>query len=104
MKKTLCDTHSEEIKELRKVKHKNANEISKLTLMHEENCKDIDDIKNDINDIKNNHLTHIENNIAGMKTDIEWLKESYSKLDKKFWALVIMGLGTLLGTFVNFLT
>jgi len=106
-----CDIHSKEIDELRRVKHKNTNEISKLKLMHEENLKDIDEIKVDINDIKNNHLTHIEKDIGTMQTDIattqtdiNWLKQSYTKLDKKFWAIVIMSLGTLLGTFINFIT
>ena len=103
-KKSQCDIHSEEIKELRRVKHVNSNEISKLKLMHDDNLKDIDVIKKDIDLIKNNHLSHMEKDIASMQTNIQWLKEKYNSMDKKFWALVIMSLGTLLSTVINFLT
>ena len=88
-KKSQCEIHSEEIKKVRERSHKNANEISKLKLMHEENLKDIEVIKKDINVIKNNHLSHMEKDISSMQTDIGWMK-------KFFWIVATASIGGLI--------
>lgn len=93
-KKSQCEIHAEEIKELRKIKHVNSNEISKLKLMHEENLKDIDVIKKDLFTIKENHLSHIEKDVAV-------LKENVKRIDKIQWAVLGFTFASLVGIVIN---
>ena len=104
----MCKSHDKQIDVLQKQvehatqsRHKNAGQISVLKAQHDTLCKDIGDIQDDLQTIKENHISHIESDMASVKSDIGWLKERYEKLDKKFWAVLMLGISTLIGIVVN---
>lgn len=104
----MCKSHAKQIDDMQKQivhatqsRHKNAGEISVLKARHEDTCEDIEQIQEDLKTIKENHISHIEADMASLKTNVGWLKERYEKLDKKFWALLMLTLATLIGIVVN---
>lgn len=62
---------------------------------------DVGNMQSDIKNIKENHLFHIETDMSGVKKDIKWIIESYKKLDKKFWGVLIVGISSLIGIVIN---
>ena len=100
MKSPQCEIHDKEITKVSERSHANTNEIQKLYIMHKENCKDINAIKGDVNKI-NSAQSNMEKDISEMKTNIKWLKEKYESLDKKFWAILLLVITTLVSTIIN---
>lgn len=63
--------------------------------------EDVAEIKKDISIIKGNHLPHLGEDMATVKTDIDWMKKRIDRLDTRFWIVLITGLSTLAGIVVN---
>jgi len=70
-----CKIHAEEIKGLRERTHKHGNEITKLMLMHEQNQRNIEEIKNSLEENTKEHKTLAEH-VTSARNDIDWIKKT----------------------------
>ncbi len=56
--------------------------------------KRLDRLEGDVTAIKDNHLAHLATQLAGVKTDVSWLKQS-------FWKIGIPGVLAVIGVLVE---
>ena len=109
---TLSKNNAREIVILRKRSHDHANRITLNHAQLDATRDDINSIKSDINVIKENHLSHMEKDMASMKTEIEafkqthtddikWIKEKFKSIDRKTWAVIMLILGTFIAIIVK---
>ncbi len=59
--------------------------------------KRIEAIEVDIKELKDNHLSHIQEDLAVVKTNQEWIM-------KFFWIVATTSVGGLIGTIINLIT
>ena len=56
----------------------------------------LDRVEKTVNEIKENHLSHIQNDLTKVSTDVDWLK-------RFFWIIATASLGGLITAIINLL-
>lgn len=70
--------------------------MEKETYQNQLQDERLDRVEKTINDIKDNHLTHMQNDLTKVGTDVDWLK-------RFFWIIATASVGGLITAIINLL-
>lgn len=92
-KKSQCEIHSEEIKELRKAKHNTDTKVQILETYHESNKESIEAVKDSVDNISTEQVTQGKNLAVTM--------DKVKRIDKTQVAVLGSTFATLVGIVIN---